>query len=195
LTIIPANTAVQLQAQPNPSTNGLAVTCVAEVNPVPPATSVPTGAVLFLTNGTLQSEVALSNGLAWINLIDLPLGTNLVAVEYPGDSNHYGSTNLLQQVVLADPSPTIGSNLVLAIVKNGENTFTLTLTGATNVLCYLLESTNLIIPISEWAVVPDSTNYATNGIWGHTITNVEAGFDPAHPAGKFFRAKALNSPP
>ncbi len=50
--------------------------------------------------------------------------------------------------------------------------------------------------MSDWIVLPDSTNIATNGIWNYMITNAEApGNDFTNMAGKFFRARAVNPCP
>jgi hypothetical protein len=50
--------------------------------------------------------------------------------------------------------------------------------------------------MTDWIVLPDSTNIATNGFWYYTITNAGAlENDSTNPAGKFFRAQAVNPCP
>jgi hypothetical protein len=196
LTILAANSTTTLLSSQNPSTNGLNVAFTATVSPVLPAVTTPTGSVAFLTNGVLQAIVGLSNGVAWMNLACLPLGTNEVGAAYSGDDNYRGSTNRLQQVILQAPIPCADVGFILSVVKSGTNTFAITLMGTTNAQYCLLESTNVSVPMTDWIVLPDSTNIATNGVWYYTITNVGAfANDFTNLAGKFFRARAVNPCP
>ena len=196
MTILAANSTSLLLSSQNPSTNGFGVTFTALVSPVAPATTNPTGSVAFLTNGVLQVIAGLSNGVAWINLASLPSGTNEVAAAYSGDGNYLGSTNSLQQVILPYPIPCAGVNFTLDMVQSGANTFTITLMGTTNAQYCLIETTNVTAAMTDWIVLPDSTNIATNGVWYYTITNTGTlGNDSTNPAGKFFRARAVNPCP
>jgi hypothetical protein len=63
-----------------------------------------TGAVQFLTNGTLFDVEPLAAGFATsTNLANLPRGTNLVVAVYSGDENYYPATNQLWQVTTNHP--------------------------------------------------------------------------------------------
>ena len=196
LTILAANSTSTLLSSQNPSTNGFNVIFTATVSPVLPAVTTPTGSVAFLTNSVLQGMVGLSNGVAWMNLACLSLGTNEVEAAYSGDENYLGSTNRLQQVILQAPIPCADVSFILSVVKSGTNTFAITLMGTTNAQYCMLESINVSVPMTDWIVLPDSTNSATNGVWYYTITNVGAfGNDSTNLAGKFFRARAVNPCP
>jgi hypothetical protein len=196
LTILPASSTNALLSSQNPSTNGVAVTFTASVSPIPPATTIPTGGVGFLTNGVLLVTAGLSNGLAQASLGNLLAGTNEVAAAYFGDNNYLGCTNRLQQVVLPVPFPCAGGSFTLNIVESGANTFALTLMGTTNAQYCLLETTNVSALMTNWNVLLDSTNAATNGLWYYTITNTGAPGDASNiPANRFFRARAVNPCP
>jgi len=196
LTVIPASSTNTLFSSKNPSTNGIPVTFTVSVSPIPPAAAIPTGSVSFLTNGIFLMMADLSNGVACVNMNSLPPGTNEIAAAYSGDGNYLGSTNFLQQLVLAVPIMVTNSDFLLNIVKIGTNTFTFSLMGTTNALYCLLETTNISAPMTDWVVFPDSTNIATNGIWSYTITNAEIPEGGCtYVAIRFFRAKAVNFPP
>jgi hypothetical protein len=193
LTIQPANSTCTLLSSENPSTNGFDVTFIAVVNPVSPAMIPPTGNVAFLTNGVFFKMTELSNGVALINVACLPPGTNEVEAEYSGEENYLGSTNSLQQIVQQTPIPCASVSYILSMEKSGSDTFLITFIGTTNAQYCVLESTNLGAPMSDWVVLPGSTNIATNGIWYYTITNSEVlGDGSTNLLGKFFRARAIN---
>jgi len=103
-----------------------------------------------------------------------------VVAAYAGDGNYFGSTNTLPQSVTAVCS---GTNYKLSIVLDPTNTFTFTFVGTTNAQYRLLQTTDLTLPITNWSVVPASTNVAFGGAWQLTLTN--AG-DAA-----FFRVEAV----
>jgi hypothetical protein len=196
LTISPASSTSSLLSSQNPSTNGLSVQFILTVSPVAPATTAPTGSVAFLANGVFQAMAGLSNGVAQITLANLPPGTNEVAAAYLGDGNYLGSTDQVQEVVMQLPIPCAGTNFILSVVKSGADTFTISLMGTTNALYCLLKTTNVAAPMSDWILVPDSVNAATNGIWYYTITNAGAPeVDATNLTGKFFRAQAVNPCP
>src|SRR5262249_990690 len=139
----------------NPSTTGDAVMFTATLNPLPPATTPPTGNVTFLGNDAVLGIVPLSNGVAGISSRFLPPGTNAVVAAYGGDTNYFGSTNGLQQSVTAVCR---GTNYILGIVINPTNTFTFTFVGTTNAQYCLLRTTDLTLPITNWTILQGSTN-------------------------------------
>ena len=62
------------------------------------------GNVIFLTNGTVLNSINLLGGTAATPAISsLPRGTNLITVQYAGNSNLFGSTNSLSQIVTNHP--------------------------------------------------------------------------------------------
>jgi hypothetical protein len=179
-TITPASSTNAMVSSLNPSTTGNNVMFTATVSPVPPATTLPTGNVMFLTNDAVLGVVPLNSGIAGIITTSLPPGTNIVIAAYPGDGNYFGSTNALQQSVTAVCS---GTNYILSIVMDPTNTFTFTFVGSTNAQYRLLQTADPTLPITNWTAVPGSTNIAFDGTWQFTVTN------DADAA--FFRVEAL----
>jgi hypothetical protein len=197
LTIIPANTTIALISSQNPSTNGNSASLTATVSPVAPATALPTGSVTFRTNGIFLAMVGLSGGQGSISTGLLPPGSNVVQVEYAGDGNFLGSTASVQQVVVepVQTPPFSSTSYVLSIAQTIGNIFTITLLGATNAQYYLLTATDLAVPMTNWMVVTDSTNTATNGVWYYTGPAGMLGDNSTNGGMRFFRAKAVNPCP
>lgn len=196
LMILPADSTCALFSSQNPSTNGLSVTFTATVNPAQPSPATPTGSVAFLTNGVLWGIVGLTNGVARIDLASLPPGAIAVAAAYAGQNNYLGSTNFLEQIILSAPIPCAELSEIVSLVKSGPATFLITFAGTTNAQYCVLESTDLSAPMTNWTVLPDSTNIATNGVWYYTITNVGGAVDGStNWGGRFFRARAVNPCP
>jgi hypothetical protein len=173
--ITPANSATALVSSQNPSSQGSNVTFTATVTPVAPAATTPTGNVQFYTNGVAWgSPMALTNGAAALSTADLPAGTNSVSGSYLGDSNFFGSSNSLAQVVRVVP----GTPVTIVIQDNGNGTVTLAFAGTPGVQYVVQASDDLAVP--AWANV--STNTAgTNGHW--TVTESMNG----HPI-RFYRS-------
>ena len=196
LTIFPASTTIALISSQNPSTNGNTATFTATVSPGAPATALPTGSVTFRTNGVLLATVALSGGQGSAFTELLPPGPNVVQVEYAGDGNFLGSTDSVQQMVEPVPTPPCSSTSnVLNLTQTPGNNFTITLLGTTNAQYYLLTATDLTVPMTNWTVLADSTNTATNGVWYYTGTAGMLGDNPTSGVVRFFRAKAVNPCP
>jgi hypothetical protein len=189
LTVTQASSSNILVSYQNPSTNGASVTFAAMVSPVAPATTTPTGSVRFLTSGMELGTIDLTGGVASLSTVLWTVGTNEVKAEYAGDSNFRGSSNVMQQVVVA---PCSNTNYILSIVRNETNRFTLTFLGTTNAQYYLSETTNLAVGMTNWIILADSTNTATNGVWYYTVTNAGV---PANGLNRFFRAGAVNPCP
>jgi hypothetical protein len=178
---------VHLASSLNPSPIVETVTFTATVMPVAPAATIPTGQVRFLQNDEDLGAAELTNGVASLGSTLWNVGTNKVTAEYGGDHNFLASSNMLLQIVTA---PCSSNSFVINLMQTGTNMFILTLLGTTNAQYYLSVSTNLT-EFSNWAVVPDSTNTAINGVWSYTFTNAET---PVFPA-RFFRAQAVNPCP
>ena len=94
--------------------------------------------------------------------------------------------------VVGLPPPCSSTNYILSMVRAATNSFIFTFLGTTNAQYYVLETTNLATSMTNWTVLPDSTNTATNGVWSYTVTNV--GF-PSNGLNRFFRAGAVNPCP
>jgi hypothetical protein len=197
LTILPANTTTVLVSSQNPSTNGNNASLTATVSPVALTAATPTGSVTFRTNGLVLATVGLSGGQGSIGTALLPTGTIVVQGEYAGDGNFLGSTGILQQVVEpVQAAPCSSTNYVLSMVQSADNVLTIRLLGTTNAQYYLLTATNLAIPMTNWTVLTDSTNTATNGVWYYTLTPAGMPADnPSQDAMRFFRARAVNPCP
>jgi hypothetical protein len=102
-------TTTTVEASPNPSTVGQAVTLTATVSSSsgPP----PNGeGVFFFNNGQAlnTSAALLSGGVATFNTSTLPLGTNAITATYQGDSKFPASTGSVSQVVNVSNAPQVG---------------------------------------------------------------------------------------
>ena len=165
-------TSCSLGSSPNPSGPGTNVTFTATVNGVPPATDLPSGNVVFSANGTRFSTNALSNGGITADTATLPLGTNAMTAQYVGDGNFLSSTGTVDQVVKLFVTCS-QTNALLSIVKNADNTFTLTFVGTPQADYYVVASPDLAAPMNSRLPLADSTNTVTNssGLWQFTMTN------------------------
>ena len=66
--------------------------------------AIANGSVLFLTNGVEFNKIPLTGGVALSSSTTLlPRGTNAITAQYVGDSNYWGSTNTIYQVVTNHP--------------------------------------------------------------------------------------------
>ncbi len=91
------STTTTLSSFPNPSTYGQTVGFVAQVTS---GSGTPTGTVQLLLGSTVVGTGTLSNGLAYINVSTLPLGSDSMTAAYQGSANFGASTSsvLIQQV-------------------------------------------------------------------------------------------------
>jgi hypothetical protein len=180
--ITQANSADAVTGSPNPSGLGSSVTFSATLSGVPPGAGIPTGNVIFLTNGVVLSTSAASGGVATsASTSTLPLGTTTITAQYAGDANFLGVTNTMQQVV--QNTVCSQTNRLLSITGNGGNSFTLHLIGTYQAQYSIVAQTNLTQPMANWQPVPGSANIVSNpsGVWSVTVTN---------PAPAYYRAKA-----
>jgi Bacterial Ig-like domain (group 3)/FG-GAP-like repeat/FG-GAP repeat len=101
LTINPQTaTTTALQAAPNPSTGGEAVTLSATVTPAPNGT--PAGTVSFFSGSMLLGTASLnSSGVATFISSTLPAGTNTITAQYSGTAGAAASTSLGVEVTVA----------------------------------------------------------------------------------------------
>jgi hypothetical protein len=104
--------------------------------------------------------VDLVDGVALLNTSLLPAGTNLVTVDYAGDSNFSGtSTSVEQFVVTALPEPKI-----ISVKDNGDKTLTITFLGTPGQPYVVQATSDLTIPVA-WENVSTNTAGTWDGNW------------------------------
>ncbi len=121
-----------------------------------------TGTIFFLTNSILFNSLMLQNGLGTSAPTTLlPIGTNTVSVEYTGDNNYLGSTNILTggQVVSPQPTP--------SITMSGSGTARITFVANPYEPYLVQTATNLSGP---WQVLKTNTA-GSSGLWLFTDPN------------------------
>ena len=118
---VKGNTSITLNASPNPSTYGTAVTLSASVTP-----SSATGFVQFANGNTVLGSVALSGGTAKLSVTALPAGTDTLTASYLGDSlNAPGSPAVFAETVNKANS-SVGLSATPTSQSNSGQTVTLT---------------------------------------------------------------------
>jgi hypothetical protein len=132
--ITQASTTNVVSSTANPSSPGAVVDFISTPTPIAPGAGIPTGSVIFLTNGVVFNTNTLSSGSTIsAGTSNLFLGTNIITARYAGDANFIGSTNTLAQIV-GSPAPgalsisRVGGSVVL----NWSGSFTLQSTAAIN---------------------------------------------------------------
>ncbi|MEK6396526.1 MAG: choice-of-anchor D domain-containing protein, partial [Terriglobus sp.] len=106
----PVATSLSLTASPNPSSFGTQVTLTATLVPYSVSSLTTNGDIITFYNGsTVLGTATLNNGIAFLNLTNLPVGTTSVTARFPGDANFSPtSTTILTPVtVTAIPAPTV----------------------------------------------------------------------------------------
>jgi hypothetical protein len=103
------NTTLTVTSSFTPAPWGDSVTFTATVTPASGSTA-PTGLVNFSDGGTLLGPVSLiasnSSAIAMFSTTNLSVGDHIISAQYAGDTNFYGSTNQVTQIVdLAAQSP------------------------------------------------------------------------------------------
>ncbi len=182
-TISQANTTATLTSTPNPSLPGTNVTFTYTLTSTTPSTTSPTGTVSFITNGfnSIPAITLVPNGAgsakATFITSGLNLGNNTVNAQYSGDSNYAGPANASTTQVVQNGACSATNN-ILGIVYNGGNSYTITFVGTPSAQYYVIAQTNVGAPLTNWTVVPNSTNTVvnTNGTWTFTVTNAAPAF-------------------
>jgi len=104
LTINRASLAESLGSSRNSAPSGANVTFTATLSVIQPGAGIPGGAVQFVVDGAAYgSPAALSNGVASMSTAALPHGYHTVMAAYAGNSNFFGSTNALNQLINQPP--------------------------------------------------------------------------------------------
>jgi subtilisin-like proprotein convertase family protein len=120
LAILKAPTDAQLLTSVNPSQLGQSVTFTAQVGAVAPGAGLPSGAVQFKTNSVAAGDpVTLVAGQAVFVTALLVGGTNSVSVEYVGDGNFIGSTNMLLPAQVVNRPPVASTDYLTRSLTNG----------------------------------------------------------------------------
>ncbi len=140
VTVTQAVDAIVLTSSQNPSGYGVGVNFTANL-PV-----FATGTIQFLTNGVNFDNEGLNTGVAGsVTTTTLPLGSNTIAAAYSGDANYVSVTNYLGQLIVPPQfnAPVLKSG---ALILSGSF-------GIPSGTYYILSSTNLSLPISQWTPV------------------------------------------
>ena len=159
LTINLANAINTLVATPNPATPGTDVFLTNTVSAVAPATGMPSGTVVFLTNGVPLATNSLDgNGMTNTDTSLLPHGSNTVTVQYSGDANFNPATNSIGLIVDAAP-------VVPAIYTAGD-LVNQTLTLSTVKLLLLASDADIGDTVTMLGAANPSTNGGTVSLSG-----------------------------
>ena len=159
-----------LTSSQNPSGYGSSVNFTATL----PAYA--TGTIQFLTNNFLFDTEGLTSGSAGsVATTGLPLGYTPIAAVYSGDANNRPTTNTLNQLV----APAQFNAVILGtdgLVMSGS-------LGVSNETYWILASTNLTLPVSQWTPV------LTNQFDASGNFNVTNPVDAGSPQ-KFYRLQS-----
>jgi hypothetical protein len=120
--VVPATTTAVLQASATTALPGHPVTLTAVVTGPAGNTVVPTGTVTFLLgNSALGTGILNASGVAALTA-PLPVGSDSISAQYPGDGNFASSTSnpvsviitaIATSITVASPTPTanLGANI------------------------------------------------------------------------------------
>ena len=101
---------VVLNASPNPSTFGQAVTFTATISSVPAGAGTPSGMITFLDGATVIGQVPLNSGVASITRSDLTPGSHNITATYASDTQFAASFGSLAQIVQNGTSTAVSSS-------------------------------------------------------------------------------------
>jgi hypothetical protein len=197
LTVNRYNSTSSVESSQNPSLPGTNVMFTSTVAPVSPATNMPTGVVIFLTNGLAFSTNSLIGGMAVSDSTTLlPHGSNTVMATFAGDGNLNGSANSIIQVVNTPPVITnstaatdlnttmnlsAGTLLTNAFDADGDP-MTITSTSATNGMATFNGINIVYTPPTDYSG-PDRIDYTVSdsycSVTGHVNVTVREGNVPA----------------
>jgi uncharacterized repeat protein (TIGR03803 family) len=130
------NTTTQISASTNPSVLGQQVTFTATVTPSAPGAGIPTGTVMFESDGVvLGPPVALVNGMGTASFSTLVVGGHTITAVYSSDPNFNASSSSLTQTV-----QTAGANNTTTVLASSATpsrfgqavTFAATVTASTS---------------------------------------------------------------
>jgi hypothetical protein len=165
----PTSTALSLTSGASPSTFGDSLTFTATVTG-----STPTGTVQFQDGGSnLGSAAGLSGGSAALTTSSLSVGPHSITAVYGGDAGNIGSASSALSQVVNNPVPCSKTNVLLSISANPNGTFRLAFIGTPQAAYYVISHTNAVAAVTNWTIVPGSSNTVTDpgGLWFFTATN------------------------
>ena len=110
-TVDQAATTVTLTPSTDPSQLGGPGTVTATIAPVSPGAGIPTGTVAFTVDGTAQTPVPLTAGMATLDVSALTAGSHTITAAYSGDTDFTSSVATLTQTVQASASVTLTSSV------------------------------------------------------------------------------------
>jgi uncharacterized repeat protein (TIGR01451 family) len=107
VTVAKAGTTTTVASSMNPSVGGQPVTFTATVSANTSTSTIPTGTVQFVVDGSnFGAPVTMSNGTAQITTSSLSAGNHSVSAQYSGDGNFNPSTGTLTNGQTVTPAPT-----------------------------------------------------------------------------------------
>ncbi len=115
----PGSTTTTLTTSPNPSSGGIGIVAQVQVNPVAPASGIPTGTVTIRVDGNVVATAPLdASGHASITLPPLGSagGTHTIRADYSGDANFGPSFAVTQQQIIGD-APTLSTAMLLLLIS------------------------------------------------------------------------------
>ena len=130
LTVQQASTATALNASPQPSSFGGAVTLTATVSAVAPGAGVPSGTVTFSDGNNSIGTATLAGGTATLSISTLAVGAHSLTASYAGDASFLASVSppTPQTVNQAQPAVTLAASPTSTVFGQGV-TLTATATG------------------------------------------------------------------
>jgi hypothetical protein len=126
LTITAASTIGAVTSSSNPALPSEPIAFTFIASPVAPSVATPQGEVRFKIDGA-STPVPLVNGIAMLTTSTLPVGTHVVEVEYPGDTNWFGTTNRLVPDQLVNTPPVATADTLERRLPNGAKVLISTL--------------------------------------------------------------------
>jgi autotransporter-associated beta strand protein len=169
-----------------------------------PTVTVTNGATLKLDSATaLNSQVSLilnTNGSSPVVNLNYTGGSSIGLLSFDGGatftpggswgpigSGAAHTSSRLTGTGLLNLGVCSATNSIVGITNNGNHTVTLTMQGTSGAEYSIITQTNVAQPMTNWLIVPGSTNLVTapNGRWSLTISN-------SAPT-SFYRVKASSS--
>ena len=151
VSIIPTTTALTLSTGTNPSGYGATLIFTASVQTNNVLASNAGSNYVFKLDGVPVATNLVSGGQASYTNTTLSAGAHTISAEFRGDANYAPSTNSLSQTVNAATPPGIGG-----IFVSGTNLVILGSNGTAGANYYVLNTTNLLLPMTNWSIISTS---------------------------------------
>jgi hypothetical protein len=157
VSVIPTTTALTLSIGTNPSGYGAALIFTASVQTNTVLAGNAGSNYVFKVDGVPVATNSVSGGQASYTNSTLSAGVHAISAEFRGDANYAPSTNSLSQTVNVATAPGIGG-----IFLSGTNLVILGSNGTAGVNYYVLTTTNLLLPMTNWSIMSTS-QFGTGG--------------------------------